>query len=109
MQKPDPEVIIDLDATLAFSKASGSADVAHAAVVGFCWGGRQVRLYAVHNFGLKAAVAWYGPLCGHATSITPDVATKLRVPVLAFYGGLDGFIPSTRVEEMKVRLDAAGV
>jgi carboxymethylenebutenolidase len=108
-QKPDPEVIRDLDATLAFAKASGSADVAHAAVIGFCWGGRQVWLYAAHNPGLKAAAAWYGPLSWPGDVNPPDVVTKLKVPVLAFYGGLDGFIPSTQIEEMKARLAAAGV
>src|SRR5208283_3141006 len=45
-RKSDAEVMSDLDATLAFAKASGSADVARAAIVGFCWGGRQVWLYA---------------------------------------------------------------
>lgn len=109
MQKPDREVITDLDATLAFAKASESADVGRAAVVGFCWGGRQVWLYAAHNPGLKAAVAWYGPLSWPGDVNPPDVAAKLKVPVLAFYGGLDGFIPSTQIEEMKAGLAAAGV
>jgi carboxymethylenebutenolidase len=39
-KKPDAEAMSDLDATLAFAKASGSADVERAAVVGFCWGDR---------------------------------------------------------------------
>lgn len=59
---PDSEIGDDLDATLAFAKASGSADADRAAVTGFCWGGRQVWLYAARNPRLKAAVAWYGPL-----------------------------------------------
>jgi carboxymethylenebutenolidase len=109
MRKPDPEVISDLDAALAFAKASGSADVGHAAVVGFCWGGRQVWLYAAHNPQLKTAVAWYGPLSWPRDINPPDVAAKLKVSVLAFYGGLDGFIPSTQIEEMKAKLGAAGV
>ena len=52
---PDAEVASDLDATLAFAAASGTADVERAAVVGFCWGGRQAWLYAAHNPRLKAA------------------------------------------------------
>jgi carboxymethylenebutenolidase len=108
-KKPDPEVISDLDATLAFAKASGSADVSHAAVVGFCWGGRQVWLYAAHNPELKAAVAWYGPLSWLGRGDPPDVVADLKVPVLAFYGRLDGFIPSEQIEGMKAKLAAAGV
>ena len=45
-KKPDPEVTSDLDATLSFAKSTGSADIGRAAVVGFCWGGREVWLYA---------------------------------------------------------------
>jgi carboxymethylenebutenolidase len=67
LKKPDAEAMSDLDATLAFAEATGSADAGRAAIVGFCWGGRQVWLYAAHNPGLKAAIAWYGPL-GSATS-----------------------------------------
>jgi carboxymethylenebutenolidase len=109
MKKPDPEVISDLDATLAFAKASGSADVARAAVVGFCWGGRQVWLYAAHDPQLKAAVAWYGPLFWPGDVNPPDIAANLKVPVLAFYGGKDGFIPSRQIDGMKAKLAAAGV
>jgi carboxymethylenebutenolidase len=111
MKKPDAdaEAMSDLDATLAFAKASGSADVARAAVIGFCWGGRQVWLYAAHNPELKAAVAWYGPLSWPGEVNPPGVAADLKVPMLAFYGGLDGFIPSEQIDEMKAKLAAAGV
>src|SRR5580704_466798 len=91
---PDSQVAGDLDATLAFAKASGSADVDRGAIGGFCWGGRQTWLYAAHNPLLKAAVAWYGPL-GPATDPTlrpknpPDIVAELKVPVLGLYGGLD--------------------
>jgi carboxymethylenebutenolidase len=108
-KKPDPEVISDLDATLAFAKASGSADVARVAVVGFCWGGRQVWLYAAHNPELKAAVASYGPLSWLGRGDAPDITADLNVPVLAFHGRLDSFIPSTQIEAMKTKLAAAGV
>jgi carboxymethylenebutenolidase len=68
-----------------------------------------VWLYAAHNSGLKPAAAWYGPLSWPGDVNPPDVAAKLKIPVVAFYGGLDGFIPSTQIEEMKARLAAAGV
>ena len=58
----DAQVMGDLDAAVVFAKASGSADTAKLGVTGFCWGGRIVWMYAGHNPGVKAAVAWYGPV-----------------------------------------------
>jgi len=111
-KKPDAEAASDLDATLAFAKASGSADLSHAAVTGFCWGGRQVWLYAVHNPSLKAAVAWYGPLGGEASPLRPrsvlDVIGELKVPMLGLYGGKDQGIPQTQVEQARKELEATG-
>jgi carboxymethylenebutenolidase len=110
---PDTEVGDDLDATLAFAKASGQADVDRAAVTGFCWGGRQVWLYAARNPRLKAGVAWYGPL-GYKTDPTlrpknpPDIAADLKVPVLGLYGGEDHGISMQQIEAMKQKLQDAG-
>ena len=39
-QVPDAQVISDLDAVVAYAKATGSADTARLGVTGFCWGGR---------------------------------------------------------------------
>ncbi len=109
---PDAEVASDLDATLRFAKASGAADLARAAIVGFCWGGRQVWLYAAHNPSLKAAVAWYGPLAYPVSDLRPknppDVVSELKVPVLGLYGGVDKAIPRDQIEAMRSKLAAAG-
>src|SRR5215472_8454868 len=61
-QVPDSQVASDLDETVAWAKSTGKADTTELGITGFCWGGRQVWLYAAHNPALKAAVAWYGPL-----------------------------------------------
>ncbi len=110
--KRDDEAASDLDATLAFAKASGSADVGRAAVTGFCWGGRQSWLYAAHNPELKAGVAWYGPLAYPHTDFTPlnppDIVNKLRVPVLGLYGGQDKGIPLDQIAAMSKKLADAG-
>src|SRR5271167_2880190 len=45
---PDAQVMSDLDATVAWAKATGKADVARLAITGYCWGGRIVWLYAAH-------------------------------------------------------------
>jgi len=112
---PDPEVSADLDATLAFAKASGSSDAARAAVTGFCWGGRQAWLYAAHNPALKAGVAWYGPLVSNASDLkvrqSPFIVARTRtleVPVLGLYGGQDKGITMSDIEAMRQELAAAG-
>ena len=107
----------DLDAALAFAKATGSADTSRGGVVGFCWGGRQVWLYAARNSSLKAAVAWYGPLFWRLQQPTavareerdpPDVVGDLKAPVLGLYGGEDPYIPTVQIDEMKAKLAATG-
>jgi carboxymethylenebutenolidase len=109
---PDAQVLNDLDATLAYAKASGSADVGRAAVTGFCWGGRESWLYAAHNPGLKAAIAWYGPLAYELNALRsanpPDIVGDLKVPVLGLYGGKDPGITAPQIEAMSEKLAAAG-
>jgi len=108
---PDEQVLADLDATLAWAAASGG-DAKRAAITGFCWGGRIVWLYAVHNPNLRAAAAWYGRLAGDNTPLTPhnpiDLVASLQVPVLGLYGGKDSSIPVDNVEKMQGLLKAAG-
>ena len=41
---PDAQVLSDLDAAVAWAKASGKGNVSKLAVTGFCWGGRIVWL-----------------------------------------------------------------
>ena len=111
---PDAQVMSDLDATVAFAKASGSADTARLGAIGFCWGGRAIWLYAAHNPALKAAVAFYGILGGKASpssTLKPknplDIAATITVPVLGLYGGADDNIPPDLVERMRDALKAA--
>jgi carboxymethylenebutenolidase len=71
---PDAQVMSDLDSALAYAKTTGKADVARAAVTGFCWGGRITWLYAAHNPSLKAGAAWYGNLArGFAAGVKNPV------------------------------------
>ena len=108
---PDDQVMSDLDAAVAYAKASGKADTAKLAVTGFCWGGRITWLYAAHNPGLKAAVAWYGPIERPRTELQPkypiDLAPDLKAPVLGLYGGADQGIPVETVEKMAAACKAA--
>lgn len=106
---PDAQVLGDLDATVKWAAANGG-DTSKLGVTGFCWGGRQVWLYAAHNPAVKAGVAWYGRLVGDATALTPrhpvDVAAWLNGPVLGLYGAADTGIPLDTVDKMKTALAA---
>lgn len=109
---PDRQVMSDLDHTARWAGRSGG-DASRLAVTGFCWGGRIVWMYAAHNPGLKAGVAWYGRVAGRGSNPnTPthplDVAARVRAPVLGLYGGRDRGIPVAAVRDLEARIRAAG-
>ena len=99
---PDAQVMGDLDATMAWAAGQG-ADTSKLGITGFCWGGRIAWLYAAHNPGVKAAVAWYGRLTGPRTALSPahpvDLAAKLQAPVLGLYPSAG---PITSDEQMNM-------
>ncbi len=108
---PTDQVMSDLDATVAYAKASGKADTAKLAVTGFCWGGFATWMYATHNPGLKAAVSWYGGDRAKSELIPKnpvDVIAQLKCPVLALYGGKDQSIPQEMVDKRQEACKAAG-
>jgi carboxymethylenebutenolidase len=111
---PDQQVMADLDAAVAYAKSTGKADTSKLAATGFCWGGRIVWLYAAHNPGLKAGVAWYGRIVnsGPANPLQPkypiDIAADLKAPVLGLYGAKDNGIPVATVDKMREAIKAAG-
>jgi len=106
---PDAEVLADLDAVPPWA-ASDGADASRLGIVGFCWGGRIVWMYAAHSAALGAGVAWYGRVSGADRPETPrhpiDLAGELRAPVLGLYGGADAGIPQESVDAMRARLGA---
>ena len=109
---PEPQVASDLDTTVAWAKSTGKADSSRLGITGFCWGGRQVWLYAAHNPNLKAGVAWYGPLQIPKSDTTPnnpaDMVKQMNAPVLGLYGGADQNITIDQVEGMRAAIKAAG-
>jgi carboxymethylenebutenolidase len=108
---PDAQVMKDLDACVAWAAANGG-DTTKLAITGFCWGGRITWLYAAHNKGVRAGVAWYGRLVGAASDLQPkhpvDLAGNLHGAVLGLYGAADTGIPLDTVDKMKVALADAG-
>lgn len=109
---PDAQVCADLDAAVAFAKASGHADATRVGLVGYCWGGRTAWVYAKHNPKLKAAVAYYGLLNGMKSDIKPqdpiDFASELKVPVLGLYAGTDAFIKPDVIDQMRAGIAKSG-
>ncbi len=108
---PDEQAMADLDATVAYAKATGKADTTRLGATGFCWGGRMIWLYARHDPHLKAAVAFYGILGGKASppsALKPtnpvDFGHDVTVPVLGLYGGHDDNIPPELIAEMQGEL-----
>lgn len=109
---PDAQVMSDLDAAVAWGRGLRLAHKSKLAITGFCWGGRIVWMYAAHNPGVKAGVAWYGRVVGDKNSMTPanpiDVVDRINAPVLGLYGGADAGIPNDTVDRMRAALKAAG-
>ena len=106
---PDDQVVADLDSTVEYVKNTGKANIAKLGLVGFCWGGRMVWLYAKHNPKVKAGVAYYGLLAGLKGPNKPndpvDIGAALKVPVLGLYAGEDSYIPSEMVDKMRKEID----
>ncbi|HEX5697770.1 MAG TPA: dienelactone hydrolase family protein [Rhodoferax sp.] len=108
---PDAQVMKDLDGAVAWAGANGG-NLKKVGITGFCWGGRITWLYASQSKNIQAGVAWYGRLVGTSTALTPrhplDLAADLKAPVLGLYGGQDGGIPVTTINQMKDALAQAG-
>lgn len=106
----DEQVMADLDGAVKWAGANGG-NVQKVGITGFCWGGRITWLYAERSKNVKAGVAWYGRLVGTPSALTPrhpvDLAASLKAPVLGLYGGQDGGIPLTTVNQMKDALAEA--
>ncbi|MGV2865039.1 dienelactone hydrolase family protein [Achromobacter sp. AGC39] len=104
---PDIQVQGDLDATAKWAAANGG-NPDRLGIVGFCWGGRQVWLYAAHNPKLRAGAAFYGQLAGEPSELKPksvlSLVNELKAPVLGAYGGKDAGIPLTDVDKMRIEL-----
>jgi carboxymethylenebutenolidase len=108
---PDAQVMKDLDGAVKWAGEHGG-DPKKVAITGFCWGGRITWLYAEQSKNVHAGVAWYGRLVGTSTALTPkhplDLAADLKAPVLGLYGGQDGGIPLSTINQMKDALAEAG-
>jgi carboxymethylenebutenolidase len=111
MRKPDDELFRDLDATCAWAATDGGS-AEKLAITGFCRGGRNVWAYAAHNPQLKAGIAWYGPVAGQPSALTPrvplDLVADIKCPILGLYGEADTGIPVETLRRMETAMRDAG-
>jgi carboxymethylenebutenolidase len=101
----------DIAAAAAFLRGSG-----HGArslfSIGFCMGGRTSFLATTLGLGLAGGIGFYGFPGGPARNDTPapiDVVGKIECPILGIFGGADGAIPVSLVQQFRDTLTAAGL
>ena len=106
---PD-EVNTRLNAAMAYGK-SLPASSGKTAVIGFCWGGSGSFNYAIAQPDLSAAVVFYGtpPMktVDGKQVVDPEPFTKIKAPIVGFYGGNDARVTST-VEPTGVEMKKLG-
>ena len=94
---PD-DVAARLNAAMAYGKSLPASNK-KTAVIGFCWGGSASINYAIAQPELNASVIYYGtpPMktVDGAQVVDPEPLSKIRAPVIGFYGGNDARVTST--------------
>ena len=103
---PDAQVMSDLDATVAWAKATGKADTAKLGITGFCWGGRIVWLYCGAQPERQGGRRLVRPARrARPTSCIPSTRStwprRSTAPILGLYGGADRASRSDTVEKMR--------
>lgn len=92
----DPEVVADVGSAIAYLKTQPSVRADRLGITGFCMGGRVSYLVACElPDEIRAAAPFYGG------GIPIDKTSKLKAPVLAFFGEKDDFIPLEFVEQLR--------
>jgi carboxymethylenebutenolidase len=113
MKAPDPQVMGDVGATIAFLGRQPFVDDTRIVITGFCYGGGVTWLACETFPQLKAGVAWYGKMLRPAGA--PDDPNRLwpvervaslTAPVLGLYGGKDPL--AAGVPAMREALARAG-
>lgn len=105
------EMVSDAKAALSFLRARDDVRGGRIGAVGFCIGGHMTYLTACET-DVQAAASFYGggiaapqgPGGGASTvSKTPGIQGKL----VCFFGGQDGMIPASQVDEIRAALEAS--
>src|SRR5262245_19793917 len=89
------EMTARLNAAMEYGKKLPSSN-RKTGVVGFCWGGARSFAYAAAQPALNAAAVYYGqaPLSDATPPVDTEIS-KIKAPVISFYGGTDMRINAT--------------
>ena len=89
----DPEIVADINATVAFLQAHPAVNGDRIGVTGFCMGGRVTWLAAASNPYVKAAVPYYGGnidvIWGAGEKSPFELTEGINCPVLFHFGEKD--------------------
>jgi carboxymethylenebutenolidase len=103
MSARDDEIVADVKSAVTWLEKQPGVRADRIGISGFCMGGRVSYLAACElPDKIAAAAAFYGG------AIPVDKTSKLRAPVLAFFGEKDAFITLDSVEELKKELQRTG-
>lgn len=109
----DSEVVMDMEAALAFLRADARVDGERIAIMGHCMGGRMTLLGAGRIDAFKCAVVLYGGgthLSWGEEPATPfDTLRNIRCPVMGFFGNLDKNPAPEHVDAIDAELTRHGV
>ena len=89
----DPEIVADINATVAFMQQHPSVNGERIGITGFCMGGRVVWLAAATNPHFKAVVPYYGGFMmdcwGEGTQSPLELSNGINCPMLYHFGEID--------------------
>ena len=93
-QLAEDDVVKKLNASREYAIALPSA-APKTACIGFCWGGSTSFMYAGAQPKLDAAVVYYGTAPMSENQPDKEKLSRIKCPVLGFYGGNDARVTST--------------
>ena len=89
----DPDIVVDLDAVVAFLRSNSGVIGDRLGVTGFCMGGRVTYLAAAATPHFKAAVPYYGGntmvIWGQGAQTPFEMSSGIDCPVLFHFGEID--------------------
>ena len=106
-QTKAPEIMSDIQATIAYLKTLPNVKAEAIGAIGFCFGGHVAYLAATLP-DIKAAASFYGG--GIATSglgaDTPTInrTSEIKGTIYAFFGTQDSFIPQEQNQQIEAEL-----
>ena len=110
----DEEVLLDLDAVIAYLRTIPDADMNRIAMSGVCQTGRQPILAAAKRDDIRAAVALYGAVYdadwkSHPMRPEPidQLMREIKCPLTAVFGELDNLIHRDNIVRMVTVLATA--